>query len=46
VWWTAAEMVVGGGVDGNPMVTAPSFEEDHSNHINSYVGNIVVSSFF
>jgi hypothetical protein len=38
-------MVVGGGVDGNPMVTA-SLEEDHSNHINSYVENVVVPSFF
>jgi hypothetical protein len=28
--------VVDGGVDGNPMVHSP-FQDDHPNHINSYV---------
>ena len=28
--------IVDGGVDGNPMVHAP-FQNDHTNHINSYV---------
>jgi hypothetical protein len=38
-------MGVGGGVDGNLMVTA-SFEEDHSNHINSYVEISLFRRFF
>ena len=37
--------VVNGGVDGNPMVHSP-FQDDHPNHINSYVENIVFWSFF
>ena len=37
--------VVDGGVDGNPMVHSP-FQDDHPNHINSYVENIVFWSFF
>ena len=37
--------VVDGGVDGNPMVNSPS-QDDHPNHINSYVENIVIWSFF
>ena len=37
--------VVDGGVDGNPMVHSP-FQDDHPNHINSYVENIVFCRFF
>ena len=37
--------VVDGGIDGNPMVHPP-FQEDHPNHIDSYVEHIVFWSFF
>ena len=37
--------VVDGGVDGNPKVHSP-FQDDHPNHINSYVENIVFWVFF
>jgi len=37
--------VVDGGVDGNLMVHSP-FQDDHSNHINSYVENIVFCVVF
>ena len=37
--------VVDGGVDGNLMVHSP-FQDDHPNHINSYVENIVFGRFF
>jgi hypothetical protein len=40
-----ARKVVDGGIDGNPMVHFP-FQDDHPNHINSYVENIVFWSFF
>jgi len=37
--------IVNDGVDGNPMVHSP-FQDDHTNHINSYVENIIFWSFF
>ena len=37
--------VVDGGVDGNPMVHSP-FQDDHPNHTNSYLENIVFCRFF
>ena len=37
--------IVDGGVDGNSMVHSP-FQDDHTNHINSYVENIIFWSFF
>jgi len=37
--------IVDGGIDGNPMVHYP-FQDDHTNHINSYVENTFFGRFF
>ena len=37
--------VVDGGGDGNSMVHSP-FQDDHPNHINSYVENVVFGCCF
>ncbi len=44
-WLVVARKVVEGSVGGNSMVVNP-FEEDHPDHINSYVENIVFVIFF